>query len=794
MMALAANLRYAADGGLKADYDNNHNKHLMFIAADHGIPGLSANSGNASAALMAAGGSIFIDLDDVYSAIFPSKSTRITDEGAAGRITMWVDAGYSMFQVSFFELDGVGVSTGFTRMEMPFPDVEQDPSRAGYSLEIASTCAIVKLSAWTKTAEGFSTEPTDLLPTCLGASSSLFSLSWNLLAFETNFNLLRTAINNTLGGPLGKVNPTATLINQTFQYFVSNQHRDTNPTNDAWEIGISSAIPFYPFTSSDSGVSTPAGALFDYAVGGLDINGDRVPDNQFVVDSLVPVNVRFHPTTNQTLDYRVRLVSDVPSGWRIYPSDDDAAPFDKSYEAWQQWGSNDLVTSYITTYWIVSHTAGAPASIDVEFALEYRTCMVLCSWHELDTLTQTFFHTDQLISQRKPDITYNEPFPDPYIDPGSAFPVSVTVTDSNDDPIVEVNLFYEVGNEVVTQHLTHAGGNTWTGQVPAEDTLRVADATAGTYINYWFEARDAWLLARLPLGTGEYYLYINPLPPMPTYTVSGSVKDGSNNPIEGVTVSTGEHSAVTGPTGAYSISGLLAGTYNLTLTKTDYQFSPSPYQFTVSPTQTANFSGVQNHTADTFTYQATEDTYLQEAYPTSAHGSEGCIFAGLEWLGGHKNMVGLLKFGGLTSDQALQGKRVYSAALRLYAASVDGNTSVRLWEIGDSIYGAWNKSTSFSAFPYASMNWYDGTAQGMQGSITIPVSTSNQGTWISTGNNVLLKSGVQAIIDGSDPNYGFLIDKYYSTTDYHPCFSEQRRWPPPRIAVEDPSLACRTWW
>ncbi|HDD24378.1 MAG TPA: hypothetical protein ENF52_02965, partial [Chloroflexi bacterium] len=52
---------------------------------------------------------------------------------------------------------------------------------------------------------------------------------------------------------------------------------------------------------------------------------------------------------------------------------------------------------------------------------------------------------------------------------------------------------------------------------------------------------------------------------MQTYSISGHVRDGNGNPISGVTVSAGAgDSATTDGNGAYTITGLAAGTYTLT--------------------------------------------------------------------------------------------------------------------------------------------------------------------------------------------------------------------------------------
>lgn len=788
MVVLGADLFYFGDGGLSGDYDNNDYKHLMYINGDIGIPGLAAEMDNATLAAMALNGSVFIDMDDVYSAMYPSES--ITGEGAEGWVTVWVDAGYSLFSASFSAL-GPG-TVGFDRIHMDHPDSEQDPTRAGYELTFLSGCGFVKMTGFTKTISGFELGETDMFGdnACFNLSASMYNLTWNLLRFEVDYTTLEFVLQQAFSGFIpGHIDTSIPQFinktNEAFNDFFSKQAVDEDPNNGSYEIIPPPSFGVRTFTSTDSGVRTAVGASFDYIIGGNDINGDDTPDNRYEADALTIVNSRFHTTGNQTKDYRVRIASTLPTGWRITPLDDDWEINDKSFEQSEVPGSNDIVTTYVNMQWVVDHDPGANNQADVEFVLEYKDCS-LCTWHDLDRLSQAFFHTDQVGGQLPPIIIHSHPSPMPEIDGGDVYPVSVSVSDPNGDPITAVDLKYETAAGEYSLALTHQSGTTWTGQIPAEHTLLGSDPVDYMLLEYWFEASDPFFVERQPDGSSSYLVSIRPSgSTQPTYTLTGFVKDISNNPLANVTITTGYQSALTDPSGYYSINGIPAGTHNVVLTLDGYTFTPSNYQVTLPPSQSANFTGTAFVAGDTFTFVATEDVHLRKAYPNDVF-NWSSIQAGVEWYGGHQKVVGLLKFGTLSTYPDIQGKTVYSAALQLNPVSVDTNTGLRLWQVGSATGGSWNESTTYNSFPYETMGWYDNLGQAMKGYISFTVRPSDEGVWvnIASGNGLTLRTAVQAVIDGADPNYGFLLDAAIADLDSAPLFSSSESSDPPHLEVK----------
>ncbi len=79
------------------------------------------------------------------------------------------------------------------------------------------------------------------------------------------------------------------------------------------------------------------------------------------------------------------------------------------------------------------------------------------------------------------------------------------------------------------------------------------------------------------------------------YTVSGSVTDlATNTPLAGVTISDGQgHTATTGADGQLTLTGLLAGNYTFTASKTGYLFTPPSITVTVGGGSSVilNFTG-----------------------------------------------------------------------------------------------------------------------------------------------------------------------------------------------------------
>lgn len=82
--------------------------------------------------------------------------------------------------------------------------------------------------------------------------------------------------------------------------------------------------------------------------------------------------------------------------------------------------------------------------------------------------------------------------------------------------------------------------------------------------------------------------------PEPTYNISGLITKPDGTALAGVTVTAGGETVETDGYGAYRITGLVAGTYTVTPTRAEYDFTPSSAQVTIGPDDaTADFLGTQ---------------------------------------------------------------------------------------------------------------------------------------------------------------------------------------------------------
>jgi subtilisin family serine protease len=120
-----------------------------------------------------------------------------------------------------------------------------------------------------------------------------------------------------------------------------------------------------------------------------------------------------------------------------------------------------------------------------------------------------------------------------------------------------------------------------------------------------------------------------PPPPPDTYSVSGTITNGSGTGISGVTVSNGTVSATTNSSGAYTLTGLANATYTLTPSLSGYTFSPASRSVTVNGANVTgvNFTGTASGGGGGQTYTNDFDYFIFDNFtiqsPIAVNGRTG---------------------------------------------------------------------------------------------------------------------------------------------------------------------------
>jgi hypothetical protein len=142
-------------------------------------------------------------------------------------------------------------------------------------------------------------------------------------------------------------------------------------------------------------------------------------------------------------------------------------------------------------------------------------------------------------------------------------------------------------------------------EIKSNNALGIRNTTPATPINainqYWGSASGPYHPISNPTGTGNgvsdgvnYAPWLSApcTPQVDTYTVTGRITDAGGNGVASVTVSTGSNGAMTNANGNYTISGLVAGPYTLTPSKSGYTFSPPSRNISVPPNSSGqDFTG-----------------------------------------------------------------------------------------------------------------------------------------------------------------------------------------------------------
>jgi hypothetical protein len=184
--------------------------------------------------------------------------------------------------------------------------------------------------------------------------------------------------------------------------------------------------------------------------------------------------------------------------------------------------------------------------------------------------------------------------------PAATYTVSGRVVDSNGDPIADVIIRDANGRTAQTD----SNGNYMLHGIP-KGNYSLTASKAG----YVFSPNP--LNGSVPPNaTKQNFTGMigvpTPMPPTTTpspgptptgspqpsgYVISGTVKDSSNNPISGVTISDGQgRTTTTDANGNYILSGYVSGSFNITPSKSGYSCTPYTQLVSLPPNATANFT------------------------------------------------------------------------------------------------------------------------------------------------------------------------------------------------------------
>ncbi len=137
-----------------------------------------------------------------------------------------------------------------------------------------------------------------------------------------------------------------------------------------------------------------------------------------------------------------------------------------------------------------------------------------------------------------------------------------------------------------------------------------------------------------------------------TYTVSGSITTAAGAGISGVVVSTGSNSTTTNASGAYTLSGVVNGTYTLTPSLAGFAFSPTNRSVTVNDANVSgqDFTGTPPPNVPPVANFTFTTSGLTAAFTDTSTDSDGTI-ASRSW-----------NFGDGTTSTATNPSKTYTAA------------------------------------------------------------------------------------------------------------------------------------
>jgi hypothetical protein len=129
--------------------------------------------------------------------------------------------------------------------------------------------------------------------------------------------------------------------------------------------------------------------------------------------------------------------------------------------------------------------------------------------------------------------------------------------------------------------VTITGGSA-SATTAADGSYTLTGLSAGTYTVAASKSEHSFAPASHSVQVGPNKSGVNFVATAATYSISGIVTENGSG-LSGVTVTAGKASASTAADGSYTLSGLPAGDYAVTASRTNYSFTPGQHNVTVGP-------------------------------------------------------------------------------------------------------------------------------------------------------------------------------------------------------------------
>ena len=344
---------------IREEYEEENIKHLAYISL--GLIGGGGDGGGGKGSGEKSEPEKFVSPGDLEAALYIDLDDMlgISREGQAGVVTFYIDVGVSGPTVGIPGLPSIGVT------RVPFRDESvADPERDFSISAVDGQAGSFGISALSySTEDGFSPVGVSTSTVEANASISLGKASWNFIRAEYDRPALRDLIE-------AAISPDVLDVNGAL---------DGNAIIDALLettslFGLSPAPTltsefFRSFTSSDSGDPREVYASITYGRGGIDADGDGIPDNQtpalsYDVSSGWVFNLAFATQGTDIGDFLVQAEK-VPEGWSVKTRDNpDKWFFKSSYNV-----ANVPPQSLVRTNWAVLKEPSAEPTGEFEFVL-----------------------------------------------------------------------------------------------------------------------------------------------------------------------------------------------------------------------------------------------------------------------------------------------------------------------------------------------------------------------------------------------------------------------------------------